>query len=117
MYKYSFLFILLFSVSMSGYGQAISDSEAIRIAVQAKKSGASDSDIASRLLKAGATPDQIQRIRSQYAKQITKTGMDSSADNIVGDAKARMRVNNEVTDNEIVTHESELAPEYTPGPL
>ena len=116
MYKYSFLFILLFSVSMSGYGQAISDSEAIRVAVQAKKSGASDSDIASRLLKAGATPDQIQRIRSQYAKQITKTGMDSSADNIVGDAKARMRVNNEVSDNDIVTRESEQAPDYSPEP-
>ena len=115
--KFSFLFLLLFSVSLSGYGQSISDTEAIRVAVQAKKSGASDSDIASRLLKAGATPDQIQRIRSQYAKQITKTGMDNSADNIVGDAKARMRVNNEVTDNEIVTHESDLAPEYTPGPL
>ena len=115
--KFSFLFLLLFSLTMSGYGQSISDTEAIRVAVQAKKSGASDSDIASRLLKAGATPDQIQRIRSQYAKQITKTGMDNSADNIVGDAKARMRVNNEVTDNEIVTHESELAPEYTPGPL
>ena len=101
---------------MSGYGQAISDSEAIRVAVQAKKSGASDSDIASRLLKAGATPDQIQRIRSQYAKQITKTGMDSSADNIVGDAKARMRVNNEVSDNDIVTRESEQAPDYSPEP-
>lgn len=101
---------------MSGYGQAISDSEAIRVAVQAKKSGASDSDIASRLLKAGATPDQIQRIRSQYAKQITKTGMDSSADNIVGDAKARMRVNNEVSDNDIVTRESEQAPDSSPEP-
>ena len=116
MYKYSFLFILLFSVSMSGYGQAISDTEAIRVAVQAKKSGASDSDIASRLLKAGATPDQIQRIRSQYAKQITKTGMDNSADNIVGNAKDRMRVNNEVSDNDIVTNESALAPDYSPEP-
>lgn len=115
---YKFFLLLLFScLTAPAFAQSISDAEAIRIAVQAKKSGASDSDIASRLLKSGATPDQIQRIRGQYAKQITKTGMDNSADNIVGDAKARMRVNNEVSDNDIVTHESDVAPEYTPGPL
>ena len=117
MYKFSFLFLLLSCLVTPAFSQSISDSEAIRIAVQAKKSGASDSDIASRLLKSGATPDQIRRIRGQYAKQIAKTGMDNSADNIVGDAKARMRVNNEVSDNDIVTHESDVAPEYTPGPL
>ena len=116
MYKI-FLFLLFSCLTAPAFAQSISDAEAIRIAVQAKKSGASDSDIASRLLKSGATPDQIQRIRGQYAKQITKTGMDNSADNIVGDAKARMRVNNEVSDNDIVTHESDVAPEYTPGPL
>ncbi len=87
------------------------------MAVEAKKSGVSDNDIASRLLKAGVTPDQIQRIRGQYAKQIAQRGMDINADNNVGNAKDRMRVNNEVSDNDIVTHESVLAPDYSPEPL
>ncbi len=117
MYKFSFLFLLFSCLVTPAFSQSISDSEAIRMAVEAKKSGVSDNDIASRLLKAGVTPDQIQRIRGQYAKQIAQRGMDINADNNVGNAKDRMRVNNEVSDNDIVTHESVLAPDYSPEPL
>lgn len=117
MYKFSFLFLLISCLVTPAFSQSISDSEVIRMAVEAKKSGASDNDIATRLLKAGATPDQIQRIRSQYAKQITQRGMDTNVDNAIGNARDRMRVNNEVSDNDIVTHESVLAPDYSPEPL
>lgn len=58
--------------------------------------------------------EQIQRIRSQYAKQITKSGMDSNVDNAIGSVRDRMRVNNEVSDNDITTHEGSAAPQYIP---
>jgi protein involved in polysaccharide export with SLBB domain len=115
MNKYSFLILLFICLAVPVFAQSISDAEAIRMAVQAKKSGASDSEIASSLLKAGATHAQIQRIRSQYAKQAAQRGIDNTADNAIGNAQARMRVNNEVSDNDIVTHEFDLAPDYVPA--
>ena len=61
--------------------------------------------------------DQIQRIRSQYAQQITKRGMDDTVDNALGDAQARMRTNNEPNDNAITTSENATAPDYVPEAL
>ena len=114
---YKLVLLLSLCLSLPAFGQSLTDAEAVKMAVEAKKSGSSDSEIASLLMKKGATAAQIQRIRSQYAKQATQRGLDNTGDNALGDAKARMRVNNEVTDNEIVTHESALAPDYEPGPL
>ena len=51
------------------------------MAVKEKQAGASETEIATRLMQKGATMDQIQRIRSQYAQQITKRGMDDTVDN------------------------------------
>ena len=99
------------------FGQKLSDSEMLSIAVQEKKSGASEADIAAKLMQKGATIEQIQRIRQQYAKQITNRGLDNSVDNAIGNVQERMRVNNEVTDNEIVTNEDTNAPDYVPETL
>jgi len=104
--------IMMMGMTMGAYAQKISDTQALQYAVQLKKQGASESDIAAKLLQRGATMDQIQRMRRQYAKQITNQGMDNTVDNAIGDAQNRMRVNNEVTDNEITTHEGEMAPVY-----
>ena len=87
------------------------------MAVQEKKAGASETEIATRLMQKGATMDQIQRIRSQYAQQITKRGMDDTVDNALGDAQARMRTNNEPNDNAITTSENATAPDYVPEAL
>ena len=94
----------------------MTDSQVIEYAIQQKKSGASESDIAAKLLQKGATMGQIQQMRQQYAKQITNRGLDDTVDNALGNAKDRMRTNNEVNDNDIVTHEGALAPEYVAGP-
>lgn len=104
--------IMMMGLTMGAYAQKISDTQALQYAVQLKKQGASESDIAAKLLQRGATMDQIQRMRRQYAKQITNQGMDNTVDNAIGNAQNRMRVNNEVTDNEITTHEGEMAPVY-----
>ena len=87
------------------------------MAVQEKKAGASETEIATRLMQKGATMDQIQRIRSQYAQQITKRGMDDTVDNALGDAQARMRTNNEPNDNAVTTSENATAPDYVPEAL
>lgn len=109
--------LLTICTIMVTLGQKLSDSEILSIAVQEKKSGASEADIAAKLMQKGATIEQIQRIRQQYAKQITNRGLDNSVDNAIGNVQERMRVNNEVADNEIVTHEDANAPDYVPEAL
>ena len=114
MKKIVFFVFLSVGLATMTFAQSLTDSQVLKIAVEEKKSGASETDIASKLMQRGATMEQIQRIRQQYAKQITQRGMDSNVDNAIGSVKDRMRVNNEVSDNEIVTHEGAEAPEYTP---
>ena len=110
--KKIFIIILMsLCTSASSFGQRMTDSQILEYAIQQKKSGASETDIAAKLLQKGATMEQIQQMRQQYAKQITNRGLDDTVDNALGNAKDRMRTNNEVKDNDIVTHESDLIPE------
>lgn len=115
--KKIFLFALLLCSTMTVWAQKLSDQQVLQMAVQEKRSGASESEVATRLMQKGATMDQIQRIRSQYARQITKQGMDDTVDNAIDDAKARMRTNNEPKDNSITTSEGSIAPQYVPEAL
>ena len=115
MKKIILFFALSFGLLSPAIGQGMSDAQLIKEAVAAKKSGASESEIATQLMQHGATMEQIQRLRSQYAKQLTNRGLDSNVDNAIGNAQDRMRVNNEVADNEIVTHERANAPEFVEG--
>ena len=115
MKKILFFLMLTLGCSSAALAQRMTDSQVLEFAIQQKKAGASESDIAARLLQRGATMEQIQRMRSQYAQQITQRGLDDTVDNALGNAQDRMRVNNEVTDNDITTHEGPLAPEYIPA--
>lgn len=99
-------------VSTMTYGQSMSDAQLIQTAIQERKAGTPESEIAIKLLQRGATMDQIKRLRSQYADQLNKTGMSATADNAINNVKSRMRVNNEVNDNDLETHESADAPDY-----
>ena len=99
------LLFLTLGLTTPLYAQALSDNEVLKISVQEKKSGISETEIAKRLMQQGATIEQIKRLRSQYAKQITQRGIDSNMDNAVGNVQNRLRVNNEVSDNSIVTNE------------
>ena len=86
----------------ASWSQSMTDQELVKYAIEQKKAGASETDIAKQLMQRGATVDQIQRIRQQYAKQINQSGMAGSVDNAIGEAN-RMRVNNEKkNDNAIV---------------
>ena len=111
------MFLCSFVLVSGSFAQKLSDQQVIQMAVQEKKAGASETEIATRLMQKGATMDQIQRIRSQYAQQITKRGMDDTVDNALGDAQARMRTNNEPNDNAVTTSENATAPDYVPEAL
>ena len=111
------MFLCSFVLVSGSFAQKLSDQQVIQMAVQEKKAGASETEIATRLMQKGATMDQIQRIRSQYAQQITKRGMDDTVDNALGDAQARMRTNNEPNDNAITTSENATVPDYVPEAL
>ena len=104
--------LLSLGLSSTVLGQSMSDAQLIQIAAQERKAGTPESEIAVKLLQKGATMDQIKRLRSQYADQLKKSGMGGTADNAINSAEQRMRVNNEVHDNDLDTHERADAPVY-----
>ena len=112
MKKIVFLMLLSLGLSSTVLGQSMSDAQLIQIAAQERKAGTPESEIAVKLLQKGATMDQIKRLRSQYADQLKKSGMGGTADNAINSAEQRMRVNNEVHDNGLDTHERADAPVY-----
>ena len=106
-----FVFLSMLSATMV-YGQGMSDTQVLQFIMKEKKAGTADSEIASRLLQQGATIDQVQRLRQKYSKQLESRSLGGAADNAIKDASSRMRVNNEVSDNDIVTYEGSNAPRY-----
>ena len=112
MKKYILLIITALCLSQYVCGQSMNDQQVVKMAVEAKRSGASEAEIATLLLQNGATIEQIQRMRQEYGTQITKRGLDNTVDNAIGDAQNRMRTNNEPLDNEIAAKGSSVAPVY-----
>ena len=76
-------------------GGGVSDGQVIRSAASQKRAGASEAQIATQLLQQGATPQQLQRLRGQYANQINKAGLSDAADKGLREAVDRSRTNNE----------------------
>ena len=76
------LFLILFLCGFFGsaFAQSMSDAQILQYVMQQKKLGKAESDIAQELLKKGATLEQIQKMRQQYASQLEKTGMGQAAD-------------------------------------
>ena len=94
MKKIVFLMLLSMALSTVAYGQSMSDTQILQYVMQQKKLGKAESDIATELLKKGATLEQIQKMRQKYASQLEKSGMGKTADKALGDATNRMRQNN-----------------------
>ena len=86
MKKYILLIITALCLSQYVCGQSMNDQQVVKMAVEAKRSGASEAEIATLLLQNGATIEQIQRMRQEYGTQITKRGLDNTVDNAIGDA-------------------------------
>ena len=81
------------STATSGSG-GVSDGQVVRSAINQKRAGASEAQIATSLLQQGATPAQLQRLRGQYANQINKAGAANAVDNGLKEAIDRSRTNN-----------------------
>ena len=86
---------LSFGLSLTAFGQGMSNAQIIQYAASQKKAGKAEADIATGLMQRGATLGQIQGLRNQYASQISKAGMDGTVDGAIGEAASRMRSNNE----------------------
>jgi hypothetical protein len=112
MFKRLLFTLLVFAFALTVPAQRITDQQVLQMAVQEKRSGASEADIATRLMQRGATMDQIQRIRQQYARQITSRGLDNTVDNAIDNARARMRTNNEPHDNAVTVQAEANDPKY-----
>lgn len=110
---YTIIFLFLWSVA-SVVGQTLSDEEVIQMAIKEKQSGATDSEVATRLMQKGVTIGQFQRIRGQYALQGSKRGLNNTIDNANSDANDRLRTNSETDDNELVEQDVALATQPEP---
>ena len=96
-----FYLIAFFSLcaAVSAFSQGMSDSDVVKFAVEARQSGASDTDIAKQLLQRGATMSQIQRLRSRFDGHV-----DDASGSAVKTSENRMRVNNgENREDEVVS--------------
>ena len=87
------MILLSLSLSLTAFGQSMTDTQILQYVMQQKKLGKSESDIATELLKKGATLEQIQNMRQKYAKQLQQHSMAGEADKAI-DAASRMRQNN-----------------------
>ena len=65
MKKIVFLMLLSMALSTVAYGQSMSDTQILQYVMQQKKLGKAESDIATELLKKGATLEQIQKMRQK----------------------------------------------------
>jgi uncharacterized protein involved in exopolysaccharide biosynthesis len=97
------------------YAQTVSDGAVVSSAISAKRSGQSESQIASSLLQQGATPAQLQRLRGQYAKKIyneTKERYDKARHKYAYFSDANRRVFLETVRSEQTNLSNELSIQY-----
>ena len=83
----------MFCSTVSVWAQQMSDQQVIKSAIEQRKTGASEADIAKQLIKQGATLEQLNRLRSQYANQIKEASQTTSPEGMVG-KPTRMGNNN-----------------------
>ena len=109
MKKILFTFLMFFCLVSMAFGQTLSDAQLIQIAVQERNSGTPETEIAKKLLEKGATLEQINRLRGQYASQLNRAAVSNTAENANTNVNDRMRVNNEVNSNNLEMYEGVLA--------
>ena len=103
------LFFLLLCSTVSLKAQQMSDQQVIKSALELRKTGASEADIAKQLINHGATAEQLKRLRSQYANQIEEVSQTSSPEGMIG-KPTRMRANPQ-TRQDSLFHAQNVKPE------
>ena len=90
MKKFLLATALCLATTLSIHAQ-MSDQQIIQFIAREQKAGTSQSQIVTKLMQKGVKIEQIRRLRNQYSKQITKSGLSSKADAAVSEAESRMR--------------------------
>ena len=85
--------LLLFTIDIWAQS-GMTDTQILQYVIQQKRLGKAESEIATELLKQGATLAQIQQMRQKYSQQLEKVSMGGVVDKAIGDASSRMRKNN-----------------------
>jgi len=84
--------MMLTLMSVGAFAQGMSDSQVADFIAREARSGSSQAQIVTKLMQKGVQIDQIRRVRNQYDKQRSESGMEANADGSTGGAD-RMRQN------------------------
>lgn len=84
--------MMLTLMSVGAFAQGMSDSQVADFIAREARSGSSQSQIVTKLMQKGVQIDQIRRVRNQYDKQRSESGMEANAEGSTGGAD-RMRQN------------------------
>lgn len=84
--------MMLTLMSVGAFAQGMSDSQVADFIAREARSGSSQSQIVTKLMQKGVQIDQIRRVRNQYDKQRSESGMDANAAGSTGGSD-RMRQN------------------------
>ncbi len=88
-----FLFsMMLTMLSLGAFAQGMSDSQVADFIAREATAGTSQAQIVTKLMQKGVQIDQIRRVRNQYDKQRSESGVDANAAGATGGAD-RMRQN------------------------
>ncbi len=90
MKKFLLATVLCLATTLSINAQ-MSDQQIIEFIAKEQKAGSSQSQIVTKLMQKGVKIEQIRRLRNQYSKQISKSGLSGKADAAVQEAESRMR--------------------------
>ena len=84
--------MMLTMLSMGAFAQGMSDSQVADFIAREARAGSSQAQIVTKLMQKGVQIDQIRRVRNQYDKQRSESGMEANAAGSTGGSD-RMRQN------------------------
>ena len=84
--------MMLTLMSVGAFAQGMSDSQVADFIAREARAGSSQAQIVTKLMQKGVQIDQIRRVRNQYDKQRSESGMDANAAGSTGGSD-RMRQN------------------------
>ena len=84
--------MMLTLMSVGAFAQGMSDSQVADFIAREATAGTSQAQIVTKLMQKGVQIDQIRRVRNQYDKQLSESGMDANAAGSTGGSD-RMRQN------------------------
>lgn len=95
MKKYLLVLIMLLATAGSIHAQSgMTDQQIIQFVMEENEKGTSQQEIATKLLQRGVSPQQLQRVKRKYDRQIQQSGMGNISDEAISGAESRLRTNN-----------------------